>query len=80
MVVLLKDKRVIGAMTKHAREDKKLSQTEFGNLVNVNQTTISRIETGRSAARISTLLDILSELDLELFCKHKTELNLPRRR
>ena len=79
MIVLLKDKRVIGATIKQARENKKLSQTELGNLVNVNQTTISRIETGRSAARICTLLAIFSEIGLELFCKSKTELYLPKR-
>lgn len=56
----------IGAIIRRARRNAKLTQTELGNRIGLRQATISKLEAGQPATRLSTLLDALTALGLEI--------------
>lgn len=58
--------RQIGAIIRRARRNAGLTQTELGKRIGLRQATISRLEAGEPATRISTLLDALTALGLEI--------------
>ena len=56
----------IAAALKTARKAKKLSQTELGTNVGLPQSHISKIESGRTDLKLSSLIELARALDLEL--------------
>jgi|SRR5580698_3106328 HTH-type transcriptional regulator/antitoxin HipB len=56
----------IGAIVRRVRRLQRLSQTELGDRIGLRQATISKLEKGEPATQISTLLDTLTALNLEL--------------
>jgi HTH-type transcriptional regulator/antitoxin HipB len=56
----------IGNLIRRARKRQGLSQSQLGERAGLRQETISVIETGHSAARLDTILDVLAALELEL--------------
>jgi HTH-type transcriptional regulator/antitoxin HipB len=56
----------IGAIIRRARRGAGLSQTELGKRIGLRQATISKLEAGEPATRISTLLDALTALGLQI--------------
>lgn len=56
----------IGAIIRRARRNAKLTQTELGKRIGLRQATISKLEAGEPATRLSTLLDALTALGLEI--------------
>ncbi|MCP5145766.1 MAG: helix-turn-helix domain-containing protein [Gammaproteobacteria bacterium] len=56
----------LGAIVRRARRNAGLTQTELGQRIGLRQATISKLEKGEPATRISTLLDALSALGLEI--------------
>ena len=57
----------IGMLIRRARRKQGLSQTELGARCGLRQETISLIENGNPAARLDTLLAVLTAVDLDLF-------------
>ena len=55
----------IGNSIRRARKRRGFSQTRLGELAGLRQETISLIETGNPAARLDTILSILTALELE---------------
>lgn len=55
----------IGNLIRRARKKRGLSQSQLGELAGLRQETISLIETGNPAARLETILAVLTALDLE---------------
>ena len=51
----------IGLLLKKAREEKKLTQQELGNIVNKKRTYISRVENNGSNLTLKTLFDIVEK-------------------
>ncbi len=60
-----RDPKQIGALIRRARKQQALTQQQLSAKTGLRQETISLIETGNPAARIETLLTVLSALDLE---------------
>lgn len=58
--------RQIGAIMRRARRNAGLTQAELGVRTGLRQATISKLERGEPATRISTLMDVLSALGLEI--------------
>lgn len=56
----------IGAIIRRARRSAGLTQTELGKKVGMRQATISKLEKGEPATQLSTLLDALTALGLEI--------------
>lgn len=55
----------IGAIVRRARRNAGLTQAELGARIGLRQATISKLERGEPATRLSTMLDVLSALGLE---------------
>jgi HTH-type transcriptional regulator/antitoxin HipB len=56
----------IGAIVRRARRRAGLTQAELAERVGLRQATISKLEAGEPATRLSTLLDVLAALGLEI--------------
>ena len=56
---------MIGAVIRRIRKQRRLNQTELGDIAALRQETISMIENGQSSTRIETVLRVLAVLDLE---------------
>lgn len=56
----------IGAIIRRARRARHLSQMGLGEKIGLRQATISKLEKGEPATQLSTLLDVLTALNLEL--------------
>ncbi len=56
----------IGAIVRRARRRTGMSQTDLGAKIGLRQATISRLERGEAETLLSTLLDVLSALGLEI--------------
>lgn len=55
----------IGAIIRRARRNAGMTQSELGAKIGLRQATLSKLERGEPATRLSTLLDTLSALGLE---------------
>jgi len=56
----------IGAAIRRARRQARLTQAALGAKTGLRQATISELERGEGDVRLSTLLDVLAALGLEL--------------
>jgi len=56
----------LGNLIRRARRARSLTQAQLGDRAGCRQETISLIETGNPAARLQTIIAVLSALDLEL--------------
>lgn len=56
----------IGAIVRRVRRNARLTQAELGKRVGLRQATISKLEAGEPATRLSTLLDAMTALGLEI--------------
>ena len=56
----------IGAIIRRARRNAGLTQTELGKKIGLRQATVSKLEAGQPATRLSTMLDALTALGLEI--------------
>lgn len=65
MTELARSPKQIGNIIRRARKHRGWNQTQLGERAGLRQETISLIETGHPAAKLDTLLDIFTALDLE---------------
>jgi HTH-type transcriptional regulator / antitoxin HipB len=56
----------LGAIIRRERRNMGLSQTALGEKIGLRQATLSRLERGENETKLSTLLDALTALGLEL--------------
>ncbi|ACT60848.1 helix-turn-helix domain-containing protein [Hirschia baltica] len=66
MTDIIRSPRNVGDAIRKIRLEKGLTQTELAARVNVRQATISKLESGEPATRLSTLFDVLMALDMDL--------------
>lgn len=66
MTDLARSPEQIGNAIRRARKKAGMSQSELGEKTGLRQGTISQIEKGHPAAKLETILAIISALDLEL--------------
>ncbi|MAS87383.1 MAG: transcriptional regulator [Micavibrio sp.] len=65
----------IGNAIRRTRKKCKMSQSDLGKKSGLRQETISLIENGNPAAKLETILAVLSALDLELFIDERQGLD-----
>ena len=66
MSELARSPEQLGNAIRRARKKRGMSQSELGEKAGLRQETISLIENGNPAAKLETILAVLSALDLEL--------------
>ncbi len=72
MAELARSPEQIGNAIRRARKKRGMSQSDLGEKAGLRQETISLIETGNPAAKLETILAVLSALDLELRVNERT--------
>ena len=65
----------LGAILRRERRQAGLTQADLSDRMHLRQGTISRLEAGQPATRLSTLMAALSALDLELVVRRRTKAN-----
>jgi HTH-type transcriptional regulator / antitoxin HipB len=73
MMDLARNPDQLGSIIRRARKALGWSQTRLGDKVGLGQDTISLLETGNSAAKLSTVLAVLAALDLEIRIAPRTK-------
>jgi HTH-type transcriptional regulator/antitoxin HipB len=63
---IVRSARQLGAAIQAARRAKGLTQAELAALTSLRQEMISKIESGQEGTRVSSIMAIMSALDLEL--------------
>ena len=66
MTQLARSATQIGNIVKRQRRTAGLTQQELAERLGVRQATVSSVEAGAGGTKLSTLLDMLAALDLEL--------------
>ena len=57
------DKLMLGLKVKTLRERKKWSQSKFAEIINISDTALSNIETGKYFPRLNTVISVSKALD-----------------
>lgn len=73
MADLARSPEQIGNTIRRARKKRGMSQAELGERTGLRQGTISLIEKGHPAAKLETILAVLSALDLEFQINERTK-------
>lgn len=69
--------RQLGAILRRERKAQGLSQAMLGERIGLRQATISKLEAGEPGTRLSTLLDALSALGLQLVLEPRSAPRAP---
>lgn len=72
MPELARSPEQLGNSIRRARKKLGMNQSELGKKAGLRQETISIIENGNAAAKLETILAVLSALDLELQISRRT--------
>ena len=75
MADLARSPEQIGNLIRRARKKRGISQSDLGEKTGLRQATISLIEKGHPAAKLETILAVLSALDLEFQIGNRTSFN-----
>lgn len=73
MDTIARTPKQIGAAVRRYRRLRRLSQDALGQKVHARQATISKLEAGEPGTRLSTLMDALAALDLELVIRSRSK-------
>lgn len=73
MAQLARSAAQIGNIVKCRRQAAGLTQSDLAARLGVRQATVSSVEAGGQGTKISTLLDLLGALDLELMVAPRSE-------
>lgn len=73
MAQLARSAAQIGNIVKRRRHAAGLTQSDLAARLGVRQATVSSVEAGGEGTKLSTLLDLLSALDLELTIAQRSE-------
>lgn len=70
---IVRNEKQLGAILRRERRKADLTQAGLSGRIHLRQGTISRLEAGQPATRLSTLMAALSALDLELVVRRRTK-------
>lgn len=74
---LVRTQGQLGGALRRRRKSLGLSQDQLAERIHARQGTISRLEGGETDAKLSTLLDVLAALDLELVVQPRSTVKAP---
>ncbi|MEJ8559844.1 helix-turn-helix domain-containing protein [Yoonia sp. GPGPB17] len=70
---IARTQKQLGSIVRRYRKHKGMSQGTLGSKSSLRQATISSIENGESDASLTTMMDILAALDLELVVRPRSK-------
>ena len=73
MDTIIRTEKQLGAALRRRRKQANLTQKEMGSRTQLRQATISKLEDGAPATRLSTLMAVLAALDQELVIRKRTK-------
>ena len=73
MSELARSPKQLGVALRRSRRAHGLSQTDLANQAGLRQGTISQVESGLETVKLSTVMDILRALDLEIVVRQRTK-------
>ena len=73
MDTIIRTEKQLGAALRRRRKQANLTQGEMGARTQLRQATISKLEDGAPATRLSTLMAALAALDQELVIRKRTK-------
>lgn len=76
MLTSFRSPKQFGELVRQARKKRNMSQSDLADKIGVRQGTISMIESGNSATKLSTMLDILTAFDLDISVTQRTRANV----
>ena len=72
MEQMVRASKQLGAAIRRRRRILKLSQQEVGDRIRLRQATISALENGKPGTRMSTLMDVMTALGLEIVVRERS--------
>ena len=72
MSTLARSSKQLGLLIQRHRKERDLSQTELADLAGLRQEMVSKIESGQSGSRLSSIYALLAALDLEMTIQPRT--------
>jgi HTH-type transcriptional regulator / antitoxin HipB len=70
---VIRTEKQLAAALRRRRKQAGLTQDALGSRTRLRQATISKLEDGAPATRLSTLMAVLAALDLELVLRDRTK-------
>lgn len=70
---LIRSPKQLGVILRRHRRAQNITQTELGILAGIRQGTISKLEKGLETVKLSTVMNLLHALDLELYIGNRTK-------
>jgi len=73
MAELVRSPKQLGVALRRFRRMRDLTQAELAKRAGVRQGTVSQVETGLETVKLTTVMDLLRALDLELVIQPRTK-------
>jgi len=73
MAELVRSPKQMGVALRRFRRMRNLTQAELAKRAGVRQGTVSQVETGLETVKLSTVMDLLRALDLEVVIQPRTK-------
>lgn len=73
MTELVRSSKQLGTVLRQFRRAQNLTQADLAKRAGVRQATVSQVETGLETAKLSTVMDLLRALNLEVVIQPRTK-------
>lgn len=73
MAQLVRSPKQIGSVLRRYRRAQNLTQAEMARRAGVRQATVSQVETGLETVKLTTVIELLRALDLEMILQPRTK-------
>jgi HTH-type transcriptional regulator/antitoxin HipB len=72
MVELIRSPKQLGAALRRFRRERKLTQVQLASRAGLRQATVSQVENGLETVKLSTVMELVRALDLEVILQPRT--------
>lgn len=73
MVELIRSPKQLGAALRRFRRERKLTQVQLASRAGLRQATVSQVENGLETVKLSTVMELVRALDLEVILQPRTK-------
>lgn len=70
---LVRSPRQLGSAVRRFRRGRKLTQAQLANRAGLRQGTVSQVENGLETVKLTTVMDLMRALDLEVVLQPRTK-------